>query len=682
MKKLKVVVRRIIALSLVLAVAFGLIPVLPGQEPEKVEASSATAERMIAAAEEFVGHSREEIKEIVYSHGRTPYLPYWTDDWCAWFVTNSARLGDVPTELIWNTHRADRSFYQDKGWYHEGHAFGGTYVPKRGDLMFFDYEGDNYCDHIGIVTGSDGRTVYSLEGNLDGIARRRERSIYNSDIRGYAEIHYPDEIKTYTITYYPRGGTGTMADTKVTYGNPTKLRKNAYKRPGYIFLGWYAVRKSDRFCNYDTGWYLPGTQPAGSKYNYYKDEATVSKTSSVDGDTIRMYADWKRAPKYTVKFNANGGKGGPSDLTKIYDEPLSLPYTKPTRSGYTFVGWSKSKSSSVIDKYPGSTYSNNKSCTYYAVWKKNGEETTGVSMERLFGRTRYDTSFYAMNVARKHLGLKTYDNIVIASGTSYPDALSGAYLAKKKNAPILLTSKNTLNKTVQHIKNYVTPGGTVYLLGGTGAIPDSIRSKLSGYKVVRLGGKTRYDTNIKILKEAGVKGEDLLVCSGVNYPDSLSASATGKPILIVGDELTSAQKSFLKNAGIKKSYIIGGKAAVKGAVQTQMKAYSPGGVSRLGGSNRYETSVVVARKFAKNPKTVVLVYGKNFPDGLAAGPLAMAVDAPIILADNQSKSISVAAAYVKEKGIKKSITVGGTGLISNPSTRDIMKGKGNVNYIW
>ena len=682
MKRLKVVIRRIIALSLVMAVAFGFVPVFPGQEPVEVEAYSPTAERMIAAAEEFVGNSREEIKDIIYSHGRTPYLAYWTDDWCAWFVTNSARMGDVPTELIWNTHRADRSFYQDKGWYHEGHAFGGTYVPKRGDLMFFDYEGDNYCDHIGIVTGSDGETVYSLEGNLDGIARRRERDIYNSDIRGYAEIHYYDEIKQFTIAFHPNGGKGAMSGHTVTYGTSTKLRKNTYTRIGYKFIGWIAERRSDKHRLYKDGWYRPGTQPAGSEYQYYSDQATVAQTSDKDGDVVTMYAAWKAMPAYTIKYDANGGTGAPADQSKPYNGTIQLSYTKPTREGYSFIGWSESKNSSAVVNYPGSTYKANQSCKYYAVWRKTDTATTGVLMERLFGKDRIDTSFYTLSVMRKKLSKKSFDSLVIASSMDYPDALSGVYLAKVKNAPILLAPTKNPEKFVGWIKEYVNEGSTIYLLGGEKVLPNSIKNGLGKYNFVRLGGKTRYETNLKILNAAGVKGGDILVCSGNGYADSLSAAASGKPIMIVDKALTSAQKEFLKQSGVAKATIIGGNKAVSTAIQNELKKYCSI-VSRIGGKSRYETSVLVAKRLVKsNPDSVILAYGNNFPDGLAAGPLALTMEAPILLVDNSSQNYQYAKQYVQEKGIKHSITIGGIGLVSNATTREVMNGKGNVNYIW
>ena len=42
---------------------------------------------------------------------------------------------------------------------------------------------------------------------------------------------------------------------------------------------------------------------------------------------------------YTISYNANGGSGAPSSQKKYYGKTLTLSSTKPTRSGYTFVGF-------------------------------------------------------------------------------------------------------------------------------------------------------------------------------------------------------------------------------------------------------------------------------------------------------------------------------------------------------
>ena len=72
---------------------------------------------------------------------------------------------------------------------------------------------------------------------------------------------------------------------------------------------------------------------------------------------------------YTVSYNANGGSGAPSSQTKIKDTTLTLSTQKPTRDGYTFLGWATSSSAISAQYQPGGSYTSNASVTLYAVWR-------------------------------------------------------------------------------------------------------------------------------------------------------------------------------------------------------------------------------------------------------------------------------------------------------------------------
>ena len=155
----------------------------------------------------------------------------------------------------------------------------------------------------------------------------------------------------------------------------------------------------------------------------------------------------------------------------------------------------------------------------------------------------------------------------------------------------------------------------------------------------------------------------MLVASGTGFADSLSASATGKPILLVKNTIQPSQKNFVASLGGKKFYIIGG----SGAVNTDIEKYfrGLGTAVRIGGSDRYETSVNVARTFFKDPKGAVLAYGANFPDGLCGGSLANAMGGPLLLVANGKAD--KAAAYAKEYNIQGGAVLGGQTLINDSS---------------
>lgn len=79
---------------------------------------------------------------------------------------------------------------------------------------------------------------------------------------------------------------------------------------------------------------------------------------------------------YTVTYNANGGIGAPSSQTFESGKSVKLSSTKPTRSGYTFLGWAKSSSASSASYYSGSTYTFAQNITLYAVWEKVGNNSS------------------------------------------------------------------------------------------------------------------------------------------------------------------------------------------------------------------------------------------------------------------------------------------------------------------
>lgn len=74
---------------------------------------------------------------------------------------------------------------------------------------------------------------------------------------------------------------------------------------------------------------------------------------------------------YKITFNANGGSGAPSAQTKWKDQSLTLSSTKPTRTGYSFLGWSTSSSATSATYSAGGSYTANSAATLYAVWKAN-----------------------------------------------------------------------------------------------------------------------------------------------------------------------------------------------------------------------------------------------------------------------------------------------------------------------
>ena len=294
-------------------------------------------------------------------------------------------------------------------------------------------------------------------------------------------------------------------------------------------------------------------------------------------------------------------------------------------------------------------------------------------VQRISGANRYETGYKVADAYKDFLEIDKFDAVVVATGKNFADALSGSYLAAVKKAPILLTNGNDDNVAGLHdyIRANVVPGGKVYILGGTGAVPANVEA-IEGYEIVRLYGPTRYDTNLAILGEAGIATDKLIVATGKTFADSLSASATGLPILLVkpGTSLNEAQKAILEQVSGGTIYIIGGTGAVSEEMAIELSPYAE--IIRVSGKTRYETSVEVAKTFFGDVSSAVVANAKNFPDGLCGGPFAEAMNAPLLLtADGKSDA---AADYTGANGVTSGFALGGTGALSDDTLYDVFKG--------
>ena len=289
---------------------------------------------------------------------------------------------------------------------------------------------------------------------------------------------------------------------------------------------------------------------------------------------------------------------------------------------------------------------------------------------RLSGSSRSETAFKAAEELKEVLGVNKFDTIILASGDNFADALAGSYLAAVKSAPILLYRKNAIAENATYIRENLAYHGTVYILGGTASVSQEMEDALSGLTVKRLYGSSRFDTNLAILREAGISGDEILVATGWNFADCLSASATGKPILLVNsstNKLTNSQIKYLRSLTGVKFTIIGGSASVSIKLATELAAY--GMVDRVYGATREETSVKVAERYFGFSYYALVAYSRNFPDGLCGGPLAYALNSPLLLTN--VKQEAPAAAYVADNGIPMGIILGGTASIADATVRTI-----------
>ena len=92
---------------------------------------------------------------------------------------------------------------------------------------------------------------------------------------------------------------------------------------------------------------------------------------------------------YRVSFDLRGGSNGPATQTQTRGKVMTLSKTVPTRSGYTFLGWTDDAAGQFVTYEPGDSFSSDRDVTLYAVWKNNSATLETLSIQRLPARTRY-----------------------------------------------------------------------------------------------------------------------------------------------------------------------------------------------------------------------------------------------------------------------------------------------------
>ncbi|MBO0457187.1 InlB B-repeat-containing protein [Enterococcus hulanensis] len=237
---------------------------------------------------------------------------------------------------------------------------------------------------------------------------------------------------SYTVTFDKNDGTGTMADQSFKYDTAQNLTTNKFTREGYSFQGWsttktgaaahsdgasvknltadkdgsvtlYAIWKADsQVIQFDVNGGDITSKPAnisgdtdstvdlkdvkaptrtGYTFKHWYKQGDAGKTDV--GNSVKMpakgmtlVAEWT-ANSYTVTFDKNDGTGTMADQSFKYDTAQNLSANKFTREGYSFQGWSTTKTGAVVYVDSASaknlTADKDGSVTLYAIWKADSQ---------------------------------------------------------------------------------------------------------------------------------------------------------------------------------------------------------------------------------------------------------------------------------------------------------------------
>jgi len=301
------------------------------------------------------------------------------------------------------------------------------------------------------------------------------------------------------------------------------------------------------------------------------------------------------------------------------------------------------------------------------------------AIDRTNGATRYDTA-----VTISEQTFDAADAVVVASGASYPDALSASGLAGTVGGPLLLTAATLPAGVVAEIDRL---GATeAFIIGGTGAVSAAVEASLTaaGLTVTRVGGATRYATAALVAEEIANQGGDVTTAffaRGDDFADALALSpvayATKHPVLLVRPtSVPTETAAALTSLGTTEGVLAGGTGAINEAVRVALGTQLDAAPTRLSGADRYATAVTVAGWAVAEAGLgwgyVGMASGTNFPDALGGGAATGARGGVLLLTRPDSLPDATRnALHANRLAIDVVDIFGGVGAVNNAVTTAI-----------
>ncbi|MFF4273002.1 cell wall-binding repeat-containing protein [Streptomyces sp. NPDC001536] len=302
---------------------------------------------------------------------------------------------------------------------------------------------------------------------------------------------------------------------------------------------------------------------------------------------------------------------------------------------------------------------------------------------RVWGADVYGSNIAASRwtwntVGQSEAGLKNASAAVLVSKDSQAYALTAAALAGKKGGPVLLTSATSVSSAVQsELKRILKPGATVYLLGGSSVLSNSVSTKVTalGFKPKRLAGTSRYSTSVAVAKSITSAPTDVFLSTGTDYHSALAAASaagalgkSGKAVVVLneGNKLTASVKSYLNGLDPRDTHIITVGGSAKYALTHTAFSNWPSTYSYypVTGSTHEATAAALARFWWGGPRNAALAYVDSWRGGVSAAA-AMNVYGPLLWTKADTLSADTKSYLVKGAASLNYLAVfGGTGSVS------------------
>ncbi|WP_346914133.1 cell wall-binding repeat-containing protein [Clostridium sp.] len=316
-----------------------------------------------------------------------------------------------------------------------------------------------------------------------------------------------------------------------------------------------------------------------------------------------------------------------------------------------------------------SSVANNSGSDAFTSIHINSATPAAYGIETYYAPNRMDSMPLADSVQKQVIsttgaynrGLKTNDFNVVKY-TTMPSILVECGFISNQSEAIKMSTNSYQELLASGISN-----GIINYLGANITLPST--------QGERMYGATRFETSYLAAKKGWTTSDTVIIAPGMSYPDALCAgplaTKNNAPILLARNESLSSQselRNLLSSLKVKKAIIVGGPTALSTSFENEIKNMSIS-TERLGGLDRYETSVKIAQAVGNNGE-IAIATGAGFADSLSMSAVAGIKGMPILLTE-QSVLTGTVKNYLDTQSINKSYVIGGTTVISDSVARSV-----------
>jgi putative cell wall-binding protein len=185
-------------------------------------------------------------------------------------------------------------------------------------------------------------------------------------------------------------------------------------------------------------------------------------------------------------------------------------------------------------------------------------------------------------------------------------------------------------------------------------------------------GSNRYSTAVEISKSKFSQAETVVLVNGYSLVDGLAstplAAYYNSPLLLTQtNTLGSDTKAEIQRLQAKNVIIVGGSGVVTSKVVNELNAMGISNITRLGGNNRFDTALEVAKYIDQNlydVSNVVIASGFGEADAMSIAPVSGRDRMPILLVQKDNIPESVLT-WLSSEGLESAYIIGGTGVVSD-----------------